>query len=61
MRIAINHIVGFMVTVLGFLFAGIVGLLIGAAVWAVSIWSIQRAEDRKLMREFMEKQMKEIK
>ena len=56
MRDLLNHVAGLAITVLLTLFLGVIGFAIGIAIWALNFFLLQRAEDRQLMKDFMEAQ-----
>ena len=56
MRNLLNHVAGLAITILLTLFLGVIGFVVGAGIWTLNFFLLQRAEDRQLMKDFMEAQ-----
>ncbi len=56
MRNLLNHVAGLAITILLTLFLGVIGFVVGVAIWTLNFFLLQRAEDRQLMKDFMEAQ-----
>ena len=52
MRKILNNVAGLAILVLLTLFLGVIGFVIGASFWGLSVYLTQRAEDRQMMRDY---------
>ena len=57
MRDILNHFAGFVILAILTLLFGIIGFIIGATIWIVNVFLLQRAKDRKMMKDFLTAQL----